>query len=163
MSYRPVRTPFIITGRKFPTKDSGELSDDLTKMYFEVSTAINARVNGVYEQFQVNTGQQWFNNSDTRNRQAAFRQVFTLSSLTNGTNAIPTYIPLTPDTQFTNIYGTAANGSVSVALTPWIIGTPNDAPYLRVNLTNGNIEIITTTANWNAYSVIVVLEFIFNP
>lgn len=132
-------------------------------MYFEVAYAVNKRTIGIYDLAQVNTGETWFANGQQTQGLQAFRQVYTISALPSATTAtIPSNIPIDANTQFTHIYGTVQNGAIATAFTPWVIGTPNDAPYLRVNESTGNIEIITTTANWVGYSGIIVVEYILN-
>jgi len=154
-------SPYLITSRTFPT-DASELAIVLNKMYFEVANAVNARTNGVYDKFQIASGNRYFNDGDPTNRLQSFRQIYTIASLANGTNTIATGISIDANTQFVNIYGIAESSTISTPLTPWIVGTPNDAPYLRVNRSTANIEIITTTANWTTYSAKVVLEYILN-
>lgn len=155
-------SPYIIQSREFPF-DEKILPSILSKMYFEVAYAVNSRTIGIYDQFQVTTGNRWLNTGDPQNRLQSFRQVYILAALPNtATATIATGITIDTNTQFVNIYGTAESSTVSVALTPWVIGTPNDAPYIRVNRSTANIEIITTTANWIGYSATIVLEYILS-
>ena len=154
--------PYVITSREFP-QDSIQLSQVLTKMYFEVSNAINNRTIGLYDQYQIPTGNRYFNTGDPTNRLQSFRQAYQVNALPNNTTlTIPSNISIDSNTKFVNIYGVAQSGTIAVALTPWIVGTPNDAPYLRINKTTGNIEIITTSGNWTAFSAIITLEYILN-
>ena len=155
-------SPYIVSSRDFPF-DETLLPPILSKMYFEVAYSVNARTIGIYDKFQIATGNRYFNDGDPTNRLQSFRQIYTLDALPNaGTATIATGISIDSNTQFVNIYGTAESTTISVALTPWIVGIPNDAPYLRVNRATGNIEIITTTANWTGFSAKVVLEYILN-
>lgn len=153
--------PYIVTSRTFPM-DPVELSPVMTKMYFEVANGVNSRTIGIYDKFQIVTGNRYFNDGDPTNRLQSFRQVYTLTSIANGTNVIASGIAIDSNTKFVNIYGVAQSATIATPLTPWIVGTPNDAPYLRVNLSTADIEIITTTANWTAFSVTIVLEYILN-
>lgn len=154
-------SPYIVSSRIFPFNDV-ELPNVLNKMYFEVANGVNARTIGIYDKFQIATGNRYFNDGDPTNRLQSFRQVYTLASIAIGTNTIASNIAIDANTRFVNIYGVAQSTTIATPLTPWIVGTPNDAPYLRVNLATGNIEIITTTANWTTFSAIVVLEYILN-
>jgi hypothetical protein len=155
-------SPYIVSSRTFPA-DEVQLPNVLNKMYFEVANAVNSRTNGVYDKFQIATGNRYFNDGDPTNRLQSFRQVYTLAALPNSTTAtIPTGIAIDANTKFVNTYGEVQSATLAVAFTPWVVGTPDDAPYLRVNLATGNIEIITTTANWTTFSAIVVLEYILN-
>lgn len=156
------QAPYLITSRQFP-QDSEELERVLNKMYFEVSNAINARTNGIYDKFQIATGNRYFNTGDPTNRLQSFRQVYTIDALPNtGTATIPSNIAIDNNTRFVQIYGVVQDGAIAVAFTPWILATPDDAPYLRVNETSGNIEIITTSGNWVGFSGIITLEYILN-
>lgn len=154
--------PYLITSRIFPI-EADQLPNVLNKMYFEVANAVNARTNGIYDKFQVATGNRYFNDGDPTNRKQSFRQVYTITSLPNtATSTIASGISIDSNTQFVNIYGVAQSSGVAVPFSPWVNGTPNDAPYLRVNLSTGDIEIITTSANWTTYSGVIVLEYILN-
>lgn len=142
--------------------DEVQLPNVLNKMYFEVANAINSRTNGVYDKFQIATGNRYFNDGDPTNRLQSFRQVYTLASIANGTNTIASGISIDSNTKFVKTYGEAQSSTISTPLTPWKMGVLDDAPYVRVNNSTGNIEIITTTANWTTFSAIVVLEYILN-
>jgi len=162
MTFNPPRQAFLVTTRHFPL-DPLQLQFVLTKMYFDIAQATNFREIGLYENVPTNTGQNWLNNGLQTNRQIALRQVYTIAALpSSGTATIPTGIDFinSPNTQFVNIKGVAQSSGIAVAFTPWDQSTANDAPYLRVNISTGNIEIITTSANWTSYSGIIVLEYI---
>lgn len=156
------QAPYLVASRQFPF-DEVELPRILNKAYFELANAVNARTIGVYDKFQIATGNRYFNDGDPTNRLQSFRQVYTIAALPNtGTATIASNIAIDNNTRFVNIYGVAQDGSIAVAFTPWVVGTPNDAPYLRINETTGNIEIITTSGNWVTYSGIITIEYILN-
>lgn len=155
-------SPYIVSSRTFP-KEGDELHNVLNKMYFEVANGVNARTNGVFDKFQIATGNRYFNDGDPTNRKQSFRQIYSIAALPNTTTAtIASGIAIDANTMFVNIYGVAQSATIAVAFTPWVVGTPNDAPYLRVNMSTGNIEIITTSANWTTFSGIIVLEYILS-
>ena len=153
--------PYIVSSRDFPL-DKENLPQILSQMYFEVAYAINNRTIGTYDRFQIPTGNKYFNDGNPTNRLQSFRQVYTVSSIPLGTTPIASNISIDSNTQFVNIYGTAQNGSIAIPLTPWNMTRTDDAVYLRVNESTGNIEIITNSTNWAAYSAIIVLEYILN-
>jgi hypothetical protein len=159
------QSPSLITSRKFP-EDPTELQPVLSKAYVDIANTVNGKTTGIYEKIQIVTGNMYYSNASPANpsqKRQGYRQVYTLASLPSaGTATIPTNIAITAATQFVNIYGVAQSSGIAVALTPWVMATPNDAPYLRVNLSTGNIEIITTSANWTSYSAFVVLEYTLN-
>jgi hypothetical protein len=156
------QSPYLVTSRQFPFDDV-ELPRLLNKSYFETANAVNARTIGIYDKFQIATGNRYFNTGDPTNRLQSFRQVYTIAALpAAGTATIPSNIAIDNNTQFVQIYGTVQNGSISVGFTDWHMGALNDAPYLKMNEATGNIEIITTSGNWTTYSGIITLEYILN-
>lgn len=162
MTFTPPRQAFLITTRFFPLEPE-QLQFVLTKMYFDISQAVNFREVALYENTVINTGQRWNNTGSPTNRQTALRQVYNLAALPSSTTAtIPTGIDFTdsPHTEFVNIKGVIQSSGYAQAITPYVNSTPNDVPYWRVNISTGNIEVTTTTANWTSYSAVIVLEYI---
>ena len=154
--------PYLPTSRNFEGGE-GKIALTMNKAYFEIANAVNLRTIGTYDKFSAATGNRYFNTGDPTNRLQSFRQAYTLSALPNtATATIPTTIDFTSNknTTFVNSDGVVENGPYSIPMTPWIIGAPNDAPYLRVNRSTGNIEVITTTANWVGYNAKIFLEYI---
>jgi len=163
-----VQVPYLPTSRKFP-RDPGELETTLSKTYIEIAQAVNRRTIGVYNKIQVVTGNQYFSdvNNNVQNPiqfRQSYRQTYEIATLPGpATNSIPGNIQNLNQVTFVNIYGVAQDrANFAVALTPWNMTRTDDALYLRFNFTNGNIEIITNTNNWAAYSAIVVLEYLLN-
>jgi len=156
------QSPYLLTSRKFP-QNAVELESVLSKSYIDIAQNVNISTSGVYEKLQIDTRNKYYNDAQPERKRQSYRQVYTLAALPNaGTATIPTGISLSSTSQFVNIYGVAESATIAVALTPWVVGTPNDAPYLRVNKATRNIEIITTSGNWTTFSAIIVLEYILN-
>lgn len=152
--------PYLITSRTFPT-DIEELVPVLNKMYFEVGNAVNVRTIGIYDKFQIASGNRYFNTGDPTNRLQSFRQVYTLTGIANGDNTIAHGISVDSNTQFVRIYGTANNPNTKFVPLPYVDGSGGgDNIGLYVDTTN--IHIVTSTANWTSYNAIVVLEYILN-
>jgi hypothetical protein len=160
-----IQAPYLVTSRTYPEDDS-QLRAVLTKSYIEIAQCVNKRTIGIYNKFQIVTGNQYFSDAnfniqDPIQFRQSYRQVYELAALPNtGTATIPTNITNIASATWVNIYGTVQSTTFATALTPWNMTMGEDAPYLRINLTTGNIEIITTTANWVTYSAIVVLEYL---
>lgn len=157
------QSPYLITSRKFP-QNPVELESVLSKAYNDTAFNVNVSTNGTYEKIQIDTRNKYYSTTpqDPRQRQS-YRQVYTLAALPNtGTATIPTGINITPTTQFVNIYGVAESTTIAVPLTPWNMTRTDDAPYLRVNKTTRNIEIVTNSGNWITFSAMIVLEYILN-
>lgn len=160
-----LQSPLLPTSRKFP-KEIEELEPTLSKMYSDVSQAVNLREIAIYENVQTSTGQKWFNTVEPEKKRSAFRRVYTLASIANGTNTIalgftlPTTAPLPT---FVHIYGVGNyQGTRSVPIPHINVAAPADSIEIRINWATSNIEIVTTTANWVNYSAVVVLEYILN-
>lgn len=157
------QSPFLITSRKFPT-DPVELEPVLSKAYVDTAAVVNTKTTGIYDKLQIAIADKYYNNGsnpDFNVKRQAYRQVYTLAALPNaGTTTIPTNINITAATQFVNIYGTVESSTISVAFTPWNMTRTDDAPYLRVNRTTNNIEVVTNSGNWTGFSGMIVLEYI---
>lgn len=156
------QSPYLLTSRKFP-QNPVELESVLSKSYIDIAQNVNISTSGVYDKVQVDTRNRYYNDTQNEKKRQSYRQVYTLAALPNaGTATIPTNIALTSTSQFVNIYGVAESTGMAVALTPWNMTRTDDAPYLRVNKTTRNIEVVTNTGNWTAFSAIIVLEYILN-
>lgn len=158
------QSPFLITTRNFPL-DSVKLEPILSKAYTDIATVTNLKTTGIYEKLQVAIADTYFNNGnnpDANVKRQAFRQTYELASIQNGLNTIATNIAITSTTRFVKIYGIAESATLAVPLTPWNMTRTDDAPYLDVNKSTGNIEITTNTGNWTTFSAIVILEYLLN-
>jgi len=159
----PFQSPYLLTSRKFPTTSSSELESTLSKAYIDTANNVNISTSGIYDKVQIDTRNKYYNDVENQKKRQSYRQVYTLAALPNaGTATIPTGIAITSTSQFVNIYGTAESSTIAVPLTPWNITRTDDAPYLRVNKTTTNIEIVTNSGNWTAFSAFIVLEYILN-
>lgn len=159
--FQTLRTPFLVQTRQFPLNEK-EFPNTMAKVYYDIASAVNSREISIYETFQTNTGQRWFNTGDPTNKLQAFRTCYVLPSIANGVNSIPVSMVLDTNTQFVNIYGTANSPSTGFSIPlPYVnVTTPGDEIELRVNWNTSSIEIVTSTANWTTFSAIVVLEYI---
>lgn len=156
------QSPYLITSRKFP-QNPVELETVLSKSYNDTAFNVNISTSGIYDKVQVDTRNKYYNDAQNERKRQSYRQTYTLAALPNaGTATIPTNIVITATTQFVNIYGTAESATIAVPLTPWNMTRTDDAPYLRVNKTTRNIEIVTNSGNWTGFSAMIVLEYILN-
>jgi hypothetical protein len=162
-----IQVPYLPTTQNFP-EDAKSLSNTLSKWATDVAQNMNTRSIGIYNMVQSATGNKYYTNQNMNpanpiEYRQSFRQVYTLAALPNSTTAtIPTNIQNIAMATFVNIYGVAQSASIATALTPWVMATPNDAPYLRINISTGNIEIITTSGNWVTYAANITLEYLLN-
>lgn len=149
-------SPLLPVSRYFP-EDPEILIKELNNMYLEVAYSVNVRDIGVYSTQEEACGQKVFLGDFNGND--VVRKCFSFSSILNGTTSQAHGINITPNTIFTRIYGCATNPSTSFIPLPYVnVAAPADAVTLEV--TNTNVQLITTTANFVAYQAIVVLEFI---
>jgi len=156
------QSPYLLTSRKFP-QNPVELETVLSKSYNDTAFNVNISTCGIYDKVQIDTRNKYYNDVQNERKRQSYRQVYTLAALPNaGTATIPTNIAITATTQFVNIYGTAESTTIAVPLTPWNMTRTDDAPYLRVNKTTRNIEIVTNSGNWTGFSAMIVLEYILN-
>lgn len=156
-----LKAPFLPLSISFP-QDPVTLSFILTKMYSDIVQNNNVREIAIYGKFQINTGQVWNLSSVTTNRSQALRQIYTIDSIASGTNIIPLGFTINSATKFVHIFGTGNSSTRSIPI-PFInVAAPTDSIQLQVNRTTGNIEIITTTANYVGFSAIIVLEYLLN-
>lgn len=166
MSTPTIQSPYLITSRVFPI-DSGKLEPILSKMYFEVAQAVNNRTIGIFNKFQVVTGERWFNSGnptvkdfDVTQQPQTYRQVYTFGAIVAGANLSFAH-NITGVTQFTRIYGTC------------ITTTPDyrPIPFADVVAATGSIAVIADNVNVTVYngatapnivSGIIVLEYLLN-
>lgn len=151
-------SPFLPNTRFFPS-DPGYMQREINLVYNDLANAINMKDIGLYTTQATSTGQLFFSTTGNTTSRPTLRQVFTAPSILNGTTSIAHGINIQPTTVFTRIYGNATQPSTMWLPIPYInVAAPADSIQLRVNGTN--IEIITTTANYTAFSAMIILEFI---
>lgn len=141
----------------------------------DIARYVNLREIAVYDLTEIPDGQQWFSTTTPTEginsvKRDNFRTVVNFGALPNaGTKTVAHGIAgIDPGTNstftFTHIYATATNpttGSVKFVPIPYVnVGTPADGIEIWVDATNVNIK--TTTANWIAFTVNVVLEYLKN-
>jgi len=162
MTTPTLQQPYLITSWKFPN-DVTFLVNVLSKMYFDIATAVNYRTIGVYDRFEAITGNSYYNDVHTNKRRQSYRQIYTLTALPdNDTTPIPLGFTVDANTQFVQLYAIATSFSTNFTVTiPFVnLITPTDGISIEIDRTNNNIQIKTTTANWVTYSAFIVVEYI---
>jgi hypothetical protein len=166
-SQTAIKAPYLITSRKFPPNFE-ELEPELSKMYIEVARAVNIRTNGIFDQFQIVTGERWFTDflpapttsSSSNEKRQSYRQVYPW------TGTAPPTIPhnITGIVEFTRIYGTCvtnAAGTAGYRPIPYAsIIALTDQISVQVDNTNINISVGATVPTIT--SGIIVLEYLLN-
>lgn len=157
-----VKTPFLIETRHFATDNPNQLNHTLDKMYFEVAYAVNSRIIGIFDQFQVVTGERWFNTEIIQNKKQSYRQVYPFGAITAGsTLSIDTEI--SGITQFTKIYGTCITNVIDYRPIPYASISAN--ANIELNVTPGTtftINIKVGAGSPNITSGIIVIEYLLN-
>ena len=158
-----IQSPYVSTSRTFP-QDPEMLQPVLTKRDIEFAQAINLRTNGIYDKFQIVTGEQWFSIDTTtslRKRQS-LRQVYEFT-LTGASTSFPHNIAINSTTDFTHIYGVLQNAPVGSAgfyrPLPWVDVGGGGANAIELDVTPTDI-VITTSAFWTGSLAYVILEYI---
>lgn len=165
---------FLIQNQYF-SDDQQQFLQQITKINADIARAVNIRDIASYDTTELMTGQQFFASSsqtvvEPLPKRYSFRTTVNFGALpNNSTKSVAHNIQgIDPGTNstfsFTRIYGTATNpttGSFKAVPIPYVnVGTPGDGIEIWVDATNVNIK--TTTANWTAFSAIVVLEYLKN-
>jgi hypothetical protein len=131
----------------------------LTDILEDVIYRLNSKEIGIYEEYEVLTGQTWFNSVDENDKRGVFRKVLKFISLTAaGTTSVAHEIGDISGFTFTRIYGSARNtaGTLHVALPQ---GGPDD---VMITIGANNVNIICATGTYNGFSALVVLEYLKN-
>lgn len=150
------RTPFLIQSRDFPADD--DLEQVLSKMYTEVSFAVNERSIGIYDKFTLVNGDRYFNDEDPKNRRQAYRQVYELENISATTSIAHN---LQNVDIFVKIYGSATTASKQIPL-PYVSVTATDIIQLDIDTTTNTIDLTFGATAPTIVQGIVVLEFLLN-
>lgn len=159
-----IQQPYLPTSRKFPS-DAAQLQPELTKMYVDVATNVNARVIGLFDQIQVVNGERWYNLTETLKRRQGYRKVITFGALSK--NNTYTFVHgVTGLTQITTLWGNAVATATIAPITRYI-GLPyvhhQDANHqIEIYVTDTLLYIILGTQAYDLVSGSVVIEYLKN-
>lgn len=159
-----IQQPYLPTSRKFPS-DAAQLQPELTKMYVDVATNVNARVIGLFDKIQVVTGERWYNLTETLKRRQGYRKVITFGALPHNNHYTFAH-GITGIVQVTHLWGNAV-ATATVAPLKRYIGLP----YVSEQSANHQIEIYVTDTDihinlgsqtYDLVSGSVVIEYLLN-
>lgn len=153
-----IQNAYLPTTRGFPA-DPTQLNGDLSKSYIEIAQAVNFRTIGVFDKFQVVTGERWFNEPDALSKRQTYREVFTVGAIAAGGNATFAHL-ITGIVAFTRMYGTCITDTPDYRPIPYASVAANSNIDLRVQ--GPNIIVANGAAAPNIVSAIVVLEYLLN-
>lgn len=155
--------PYLRTTREFPL-DAAGLTQEVSKSYLDVATAVNNRTIGIYPVNKPSiTGNNYFL---TTGRQQSLRQVYTFGVIVNG-STINIGFKLSSISQIILMYGTYLSGSsyfgiISADTSP-ISGQISF--YVSVNGSSTTSDVIIFVVDGAAPSITsgtIVLEWIAN-
>lgn len=157
MSQPTIKTPFLITSKEWPV-DPDLLRQELTKSYTEIAFATNTRTIGIYDKFEVVTGNQWYNTANPAKRQQSYRQAYSLDSATIANNPNPISHGLSNLSRFLLIFGTAITDTGNYIPLPYASASADKNIELLV--TNSNINIILGSSSPSLNTINIVLEYL---
>lgn len=152
------QAPYISSQIYLP-QDEDQRVIRITNLLHDLANAVNLREIANYDSTETITGQQWGSTiTGFTNQQTPFRQVYTATLVGSATVTIPHNISNL--TVCTKISGTAQN---SRTIPTSIIPLPQSAPDdVSIVVTNTNIQITCSTATYDGYFAIIVLEYFRN-
>jgi hypothetical protein len=146
--------------------EGNKLEPILSKMYFEVSQAVNNRIIGIFNKFQVVTGERWFNSGvitaqdfDITKQPQTYRQVYTFDAIVAGATITIDH-NIVAVKQFTRIYGTCITTLPDFRPIPYasVIANAN----IDLTVTSTQIVISNGAGGQDIVSGIIVLEYLLN-
>lgn len=169
-SSNSLQITYLPTSRDFP-EDPSQLRSVLTKSYEEISQAVNRRSIGVFNTFQVVTGNQYYsltNNNIDKPLQfrQSYRKVFPIGTIAAGVT-LTTAHGITGITQFVAIYGTAitaasVNPNGKYIPIPYVSATTDVTFQVQIYANDTNFYIVNGAGADNIVSGTIVLEFLLN-
>lgn len=159
-----IQQPYLPTSRKFPS-DAAQLQPELTKMYVDVATNVNARVIGLFDQIQVVTGERWYNLAETLKRRQGYRKVITFGALAHNTHYVFPH-GITGITQVTAVFGNAVATSAIAPTTRFIplpyVSEQTASHQIEIYVSDTNVYINLGTQTYDLVSGSVVIEYLLN-
>jgi len=153
-----IKSPYLQTSRDFP-EDFELLEPVLTKMYTEVSQAVNIRIIGNFDKAEVVTGEQWLNPTDPQKKRQSYRRVYSGGAIAPGANDTQPH-NISGLTTFTRMWGTCITAAPDYRPIPYASVAANANIDLRADATN---YILANGAGAPAIvSYIIVLEYLLN-
>jgi hypothetical protein len=139
-----------------------ELKTQLTRRDTQMAIALNFKTNGIYDQGEVQTGEQFFGTpGNIQKKRLSFRKVFSFGTLAPGDTLTPPISHgITGITSGTNIYGTAVTADDFRPI-PYASAT-DVLKQIEVNVTATQINIINGANAPAITSGIIVLEYLKN-
>ncbi len=144
------------------SEDNKQFLAQMTEIYQKIARASNAKDTAIYDEVEILTGQLFFGANPQVKRQA-YRRVYDFGVLpNNATKSLAHGLTDFANITFTRIYATATDPGTAAISIPFV-NTVIPGDSVQLNVTNVNIDVTTTTANYTGYTeCIVILEYLKN-
>ena len=152
------KVPYLRTSREFP-EGAKELTQEVSKSYIDIAGAVNSRVIGLFPSNRpAITGKIYYLTPGRTNQ--SLRQVYLFTSVTTNPITIPHGINFIDVAQFSEIYGTAFDGTLYYPL-PFVDETlATNQISVKIDLNNIIITLGATAPTIT--SGLITLEWLVN-
>lgn len=142
------------------SQDASQFLIQLTNLYTQIAAAVNMREISNYNTVQVNSGELWYNTTNTQVLRKGFRRVYVRSNIVPG--ATDSFVHgLTGITQFTHIYGVATTNVIDYRPIPFASATLI-TDQIQVSCTSTNIVIVNGATSPTLTTAVIVIEYLYN-
>ena len=160
-----IGVPYIITTRQFPTDELELLETELTKSYEEIASGVNSRTIGIFNTFQMVTGDKYYSimNTSPMNPiqfRQGYRKLFPFGAITAGATLVIIH-NIVDITECVHIYGNCITATPDFRPIPYSSVTAAD-DQIELNVTSTQINIINGSGAPNITSGTIILEFLLN-
>lgn len=164
-----ISAPYLPTSVKYPT-DPSELQNTLSKSYIEISQAVNRRSIGIFNTFQMVTGNQYFSNTNNSVQKPiqyrqSYRKVFPFSAIAAGATLAIDHA-ITGITECVNIYGSCITDAIVNPNGKYLplpyASVTNVNLQIQLDVNDTQINITNGAAADNILSGSIVLEYLLN-
>ena len=160
-----IGVPYIITSRQFPTSDPKQLETELTKSYEDISYGVNARTIGIFNKFQIVTGDQYYaDNTSPMNPiqfRQGYRQLFAFGAIATGVT-FPIAHGISGITELVHCYGNCITDIPDFRPIPYSTATVDVTLQIELRVTDTQIIIINGAGAPNITSGTIILEYLLN-
>lgn len=157
MTVPVIKTPYLVTSREFP-QEPDLLQNTLIKSYTDTSLAVNARTIGIYDKFEIVTGNKYFNPQDALNRRQSYRRLYTFENFTNASNPNVITHEIANIDYLTILYGTCVTSIPDFRPIPYASITLD--ANIEINATDTQIIINVGSASPNLVSGLIIIEYV---
>lgn len=160
-----IGVPYIIATRQFPTAEPQLLETELTKSYEEIASTINSRTIGIFNTFQMVTGDKYYSTTNTSpmnpiQYRQGYRQLFPFGAIAAGATLVIVH-NISGITECVHIYGNCITATPDFRPIPYSSVTAAD-DQIELNVTSTQINIINGSGAPAITSGTIILEYLLN-